>query len=287
VRTSALAALSLILVPGAQPPRDRIRFGLVDTMFRDTPVDTVQASIDEFKTILQRETGRPGESLTVKDATALAEQLLRKEVQIGACLGYEFAWVKEKHPELRPLVVAVNQQRYVKALLLVKADGPVKDFAALRGTTLAQARKTKAFCGLFVERRCRQAGSDLKDFFGQVAAAASVEEAIDDVVDGAAQAVLVDSVGLERYQARKPARFAKLRELERSPPFPPTAVFYLAGGVDESTLDRYRKALLKLDQTPKGQQILLEWKLTRFEPVPTDYEPRLQEIRKHYPARGD
>src|SRR5205814_1156416 len=117
--------------------------GLVETMFRDIDDKTVKASIDQFRDIMEKETGHTGESVTIKDCWGVADQLVKGKVQLGAIHGFEFAWVRQKYPELRPLVVAVNQQLYVHSLIMTKAGSSVRDFAGLKGQSIAVPEHTK------------------------------------------------------------------------------------------------------------------------------------------------
>src|SRR5262249_27611286 len=150
--------------------------------------------------------------------------------------------------------------------------------------SLALALHTKPYCRLYIERSSLARGRDWQKYFGTVSRPANLEDALDDVVDGAAECAVVDGVGLGRFKARKPVRFAKLRDVASSQPFPASVVFYRPRAVPADTLDRYRSALLRLPKTPDGKQIMLEWKLTKFENVPDDYDQALRNIAKLYPA---
>jgi ABC-type phosphate/phosphonate transport system substrate-binding protein len=260
-----------------------VRTGIVDTLFRDTPRSLVDSSIEGFKALMEEETGVKTESDTLPDIWVLGEQLENGKVQLGVCNGYEFAWLRQKDTSLRPLVIAVNQQRDVRAHVLVRANTGINDLAALRGKSLAIPLHTKSYCRLFLERECLKAGQDMEHYFSKFTAPANLEDALDDVVDGAVDAAVVDTVGLSRYRHRKPARAAKLKEVAASPTFPPSAVIYRPGGMDQETLASFRKALLRFSQTAPGRQILQEWKLTGLEPVPKNYEAGLDAIAKIYP----
>ena len=263
--------------------KEEVRIGLVESMFRDIPEKSVKASIDQFREIMEKETGHTGESVTIKDYTGVADQVMKNQVQLGALHGFEFAWVRKKYPDLRPLAVAVNQQRYVNSHLLALAKEPVADLSGLKGQTLAIPEQTKAYNLLFLERQCRKAGADIEKYFGKTVKPKNVEIGLDDLVDGLVGVALVDSVGLERFRARKPARAARLKEVLKSPPFPPTAVVFQQGKLEEETLASFRKALVELNRGATGQEILTTWKLTGFEPVPNDYDRRLDEIAAEFP----
>jgi ABC-type phosphate/phosphonate transport system substrate-binding protein len=276
------AAMFAVLLLGAVSYSDPkvIRTGILDSLFQDIPRQTIRSTTEGFKTLMQEETGDQCVSLTFDDLWALGDQLTKDELQFGVCNGFEFAWLHQKYPSLQPLVIAVNQILDVRAHLLGAAP---TDFAALRGKSLAIPERTKAYCRLFLERDCQKAGMDPDHYFGSIAHPSNLEDALDDAVDKKVQAVLVDSVGLLRYQARKPARARQLKEIAISPVFPPSVVIYQPGSLDSATLRRFRQALLRLDRTTRGQVILREWKLTQLQPVPDSYTKRLEEIAKIYP----
>jgi ABC-type phosphate/phosphonate transport system substrate-binding protein len=266
-----------------QEKRQYVRIGLVESMFRDIDERTVKASIDQFRDIMERETGHTGESVTIKDYSGVADQLVKDKIQLGAVHGFEFAWLRQKYPDLRALVVAVNQQVYTRSLILTRAGVSVRDFASLKGQSIAVPERTTASCQLFLERICLKSGAETNRYFAKTTKPVSVEDALDDLVDGVVEAALVDSVGFGGYQGRKPARAARLREVERSPPFPPTAVLYRPGVLEEETLARFRKALVELNRRADGREVLTTWKLTAYKLVPADYGRHLEEIAAAYP----
>jgi len=279
---SIAAALSLSQYVRADSPTT-MRLGVIRSIFQDTDDNTVRASIKRFKELMERETEIAADSTTIPDIWTMAADLMKGKLQLGVACGHEFAWCRQKHPTLEPLVIAVNQDRYVRAHLLVNTKSSARDFADLAGKSLALALHTKPYCRLYLERACLARGQDWQKYFGTVSRPANLEDALDDVVDGAADCAVADGVGLGRFKVRKPVRFAKLRDIASSEPFPASVVFYRPRAVPADTLDRYRDALLRLSGTPDGKQIMLEWKLTKFENVPDDYDQALRNIAKLYP----
>jgi ABC-type phosphate/phosphonate transport system substrate-binding protein len=279
---SLAAVLSLSQYLRADSPRT-MRIGVTRSIFQDTDDNTVQASIKRFKEVMERETEIASDSTTVPDIWTMAADLMQQKLQLGVACGHEFAWCREKYPTLEPLVIAVNQDRYVRVHILANTKSSARDFADLAGKSLALALHTKPYCRLYIERVCLARGRDWEKYFGTVSRTANLEDALDDVVDGDADCALVDGVGLGRFKIRKPVRFAKLRDVASSEPFPSSLAFYRPRAVPADTLDRYRDALLRLPQTPDGKQIMLEWRLTGFENVPDDYNQALRNIAKLYP----
>ena len=122
--------------------------------------------------------------------------------------------------------------------------------------------------------------------FAHLAAPATIEDALDDLVDGIVQAAVVDNVGLASYARRKPGRFAKLKVLLTSEPFPDTVVAYRDRCVDEATLQRLQQGLTQAHKSPVGRNMLALWNITSFEAKPADFESLLASSAKAYPTPG-
>jgi ABC-type phosphate/phosphonate transport system substrate-binding protein len=214
---------------------------------------------------------------------ALGEKMAAGELHLAFFQGYEFAWAQEKYPDLRPLSVAVNGDRYPVALLLTRSDNRARDFTGLRGQSLSLPITSHRFLRLFVERQCHASGMKTEEYFSRITEPDNFEDAIDDVVDGIVNATVVDGVALEAYRRRKPGRFKKLKELSRSQPFPPAVVAYYGSVLDQATLRRFRAGLLGAARKEKGQMLLTLSRLTAFESVPADFGSALTRTRKAYP----
>jgi ABC-type phosphate/phosphonate transport system substrate-binding protein len=121
-------------------------------------------------------------------------------------------------------------------------------------------------------------------FFASVVRHNNVEDALDDVVRGVVEAVIVDGLSLECYNVVKPGCMDRLRTVEKSAQFPAAVVAYREGTLDRDTLNRFRKGMLDASKNPKSRGLMTLWKLTSFEPVPADYPQVLNNIRQVYPA---
>jgi ABC-type phosphate/phosphonate transport system substrate-binding protein len=281
------AAGVLLGTASSRAASQTVRIGIVQSIFRDTEEKNVRASIKRFRRQMERETGVAGDSMTIGDIWLLAERLEAEKLELGVAFGFEFAWARKKYGDLKPMVIAVNQDRYIPAHIIGRAGSGMKDFDALKAKSLAVPAHTKEYCRLYAERECQARGRSMSTFFGKLARPDNLEDALDDVVDGVVDAALVDAVGLHRYELRKPVRFAKLADVARSAPFPASAVFYHPGGMEPRTVDRFRRALLRLPGTADGQQTMLEWRITGFEEVPDDYNQALDNIASVYPPPRD
>jgi ABC-type phosphate/phosphonate transport system substrate-binding protein len=264
--------------------RAAIQIGMVSSLFRDMPEALVSTMMQPFGALMESQTGLPGKIVPGGDAVQLGRALAEDRVQLAVFHGIEYGWARQQFPSLRALMIAVNQQAHLRAVVVVRDGAGADEFVDLRGRALALPRRTREHCHLFLERRCQALGDPPKDFFGKVTAPATAEEAMDDVVDGAVEAAVVDGIALDSYRRRKPARFARLKAIQRSEAFPAAVVAYHPGVLDEATLRRFREGMLNANKTALGRQMMTLWKLTAFEPVPADYEQTMANILKMYPT---
>jgi ABC-type phosphate/phosphonate transport system substrate-binding protein len=273
--------------PAAENEANRpgtVRIGMVSSLFRDTPEPLVQSMMQPFGVLMESQTGLTGKLMAAGGAARLGKLLAEDQVQLGVFHGFEFGWARQKYPDLRPLMIAVNQEHHLHALILVRADASAQTLADLKGRSLAVPLHTRGHCHLYLEHCCQLAGLEPEKFFAKITAPANVEDALDDLVDNLVQAALVDGTALDCYHRRKPVRFAKLRTLQRSETFPAAVVAYHPGSLDDATLRRFREGMLNANKGVLGRQFLTLWKLTGFEPIPDDYEQTLANILKAYPA---
>lgn len=280
--------LTLVAVPcvlADAPKNKNLRIGLMDTLFRDIDEGSIKSSVDQFQSMMEKETGLKGSSAHVKDWQQLAKDVADGKYDIGVFHGYELAWARDKNPKLKALAIAVNQKDEPKAILIVRNDSKSTGLGDLKGLNLAMPTQSKGHCWLFLDRACDKLGNEPAKYFGKIAASETTEDALDDVVDGNVDAALVDEVGLERFRSRKPKRFEKLKELEKSAAFPSPAIVYQEGNLDEGTRRKIFDALMNAPKNPEGKQMLTVWRLSSFERVPKGYDRTVDDILKLYPAK--
>lgn len=265
------------------PARKPVRIGTISTLFRDVPDAIARAVTQPFAQFLEAQTGCVGEVVTIATADELGRQLSENQVQLAVFHGFEFAWAKQKYPELQPLVIAINQQRNLHACLVVRQDCAVSGFGDLHSKSLALPRGSREHSRLFLHRGCQACGRETVSHLARMTTPASIEEALEDVVDGSVQATVVDGVALDCYKRLKPGRYARLRVVQESEIFPAAVIAYRPGSLDAATVKRCRDGLLAAHQQPLGRQLMLMMRLTAFEPVPADYDKTVANIARVYP----
>jgi ABC-type phosphate/phosphonate transport system substrate-binding protein len=238
---------------------------------------------ETLKKFIKDETGFDNEIIPQKDWQELGAKLRSKELNLGVFQGYEFAWAREKHPDLRPLAIAVNIHPYRTAYVVVREDNKAKDYGGLEGQSFALPKVNQGHLRLFVEQETKARGKTPETFFSKITTPENFEDPLDDVVDGMIQAAIVDRVGLEAFKRRKPGRFKRLKEVAHSQTFPPPVVAYIDAALDKDTLQRFQEGLLNAHRKEKGRSLLTFFKLTGFDKAPDDFDRVLTEIRKAYP----
>ncbi len=264
-----------------------VKIGLIASLFREVPESTATAMLGPFGALMEAQTGVRGEVAIGGDAMGLGQSLADNHIQLAVFHGVEFAWAKTRHPELKPLVVAVNQAAFLHAVVCVRGDSKATALNDMQNKTIAIPRESRDHCYLFVERRCPEYKRGPRGYFSKITTPANAEEALDDVVDGVVQGTVIDGVSLESYRRRKPGRFTHIKAVETSETFPTGVIAYRPGNLDEATLKKFRDGLMNANHTILGKQLLTIWKLTAFEPVPADYEQVLTQIVKAYPPPGE
>src|SRR5262249_47067695 len=224
-----------------------------------------------------------GERSDKKAAGGRGGQVHDDQIQLGVFQGVEFAGARLKHPELQPLLIAVNREPFLRACLVVRRDSKAESYADLKGKTVAVHHRSREHCVLYLERRCVEPGSTPEEFFAELTKPRDSTDALDDVFGGTAQAALLDAVDLVAYQKEGPARAAKLKILQQSEPFPCAVVAYRKGALDQADLERFRDGMLASKSNRQGQELLNLCRITSFEAVPDNYDQMLQDVAQAYP----
>lgn len=267
--------------PSSEPRPGPYRVGLTRTMFGRVREDVFRLLASPFQRLLRDQAGMAGELCLVADAEALAGQLESGTAHLGVFGGFEFAWARDRFPDLCPLALAVGREPRPTAVVVVNKDGPIRSLEDLRDKPAVLPRDGKEWCRLFAERRCP------RPVPGTTAAGpaepANGTDALDQVIVGKIPATVVDGGTLKVFADLNPHRAEWLRELCTSPPFPPTVIAYRKGGLDEEAVQGLRRALTGAKQSQQYKDLVRLWRMRGFEPVPADYDEQLARCLKDFP----
>jgi ABC-type phosphate/phosphonate transport system substrate-binding protein len=287
VRVSAWTAMTLLVVavglsrPAAARPPATIRLGVLSGMFRDVPPPLIHAAATPIRELFKKQTGLDGEVEVVEDHEALAAQMQAGKLHVGVFHGFEWAWVKDRHPDLVPMAITIPPRR-PQAVIVVNAKSAAQAPCDLKGACVAVPLATKAHCHLFLERLAETlpagtCGANRMPDVGPV-------EAMDLVVDGKAPAALLDVAALTAYQNNWTGKGAQLRTLAQSDPFPPTVIVYRKDAIGSDVAAKIQSGLVRTKDNSQGKAFLMLWKLKGFENVPAGYDAELRAVAARYPA---
>jgi ABC-type phosphate/phosphonate transport system substrate-binding protein len=285
---AVVPALCLLLASSALDAQSgsaiaRLRIGSSNTLSGGMSAAQEQSALKTLQAFIKEETGLDNDIAHQEDWRQLADKLAAGDLHLGVFQGYEFAWAQDKHAKLKPLALAVNVYRYPVGFIVVNKSNPAKDFAGLKGNALAIPPMTPRVMQRFIDRECQALGEKTETFFAKVTTNDSIEDALDDVVDGMKQAAAVDLAALEAFKRSKPGRYKKLQTVAQTQPFPPPVIAYYGSVLDEAARNRFQKGLLDAKRKEKGETMLTLFRLTGFEGVPEDFDKILAETRKLYP----
>jgi ABC-type phosphate/phosphonate transport system substrate-binding protein len=279
-----LAVMTLMsLMPVDPPAVGVLRIGLTQSMLPPEEEKKFDVMATNFKEVILAQTGLKGDPVAATSAENLRQQLAEGMIQLGAFQGFEFAWLKHKHPDLEALLLASPTADALYEVIVVAKDSPAKTMADCRGMKLALAKSAREDTRHFLAHRCLQLGSNMKEMFPEPNSTKSAEEALDNVVDGVAKVAAVDRNVWKMLERRKPGRAAKLQVIETSEPFVPPVLAYCKGKLDAAVVQKLRDGMTTAHTTPKGNHFMSQLKIVKFEAVPADFDKRLAESMKAYP----
>lgn len=277
----ALAGLGLQTSARAGDVPQGVHIQVVQGLFRDVPPGMVKIIGRPLKDLITKRTGLTGDIDTAPDAITLADRLKAGKCQLGVFHGYEFAWARERNPDLVPLVVTVPPVGKPQACVVVRKDSKATCLGDLKNEAVTVPLRTKGHCFAYLER-ARTGFAD-----GTAApknAALTAEGALDAVVSGESPAALLDVSLLAGYRKIQPGASQNLRILCESEEFPQNVIAYSKGAISEETAAQLREVLTTAHTTPAGKPLMALWAITNFDAVPADYSKQLDKIAKDYPS---
>jgi len=275
-----IALVALAPAKAAETEVD-VKIGMYQTMFRDVTPQMVAAIAKPLKGIIEKTVGITGDAELVPDSATLAQKLSEKKVQIGVFHGYEFAWLKENHPNLEPLMVAIPNCGKLEAVVVVNSSNKADKVTDLKGQSVAVPKAIKAHCLLFLEDLKRGQASDVARLSekGQ-----SVQQILDDVSAGNTDAALLDAGSYSAYVKNSPGNASVLKTIAKSESFPFAVLAVHKDGMNASLREKITNGLGSAHTTAYGQPLMMLWGLKNFGEVPPDYNDQLATIIKLYPA---
>ena len=260
-----------------------VRIGVSESLGRTHP-QLMMTLMPPFCSMARSCTGLESRVRDGGDAFRLATRLSRGEFDLGIFQGIEFAWMHEKHPELVPLMTVLNGRPALRACLVVPVSRQTTALSDISAISVAIPLQSLDHVYEFLSKLYREQGRSPVSLLSHIVEPANAEEALDEVLEDTVAAAVVDELSVDCYRRRKPGRFQRLRIVQRSACFPATVIAYRAGGLSEETLRTFRVGMCGADRAASNRDLLTCLHISAFAAVPADYQQRLEEIVKVYPA---
>src|SRR5262249_8864344 len=128
-----------------------ITVGVSGKFFLNVPASLTQTLTMPLKRLVENQTGFGNEVVVGADHEELGRLLEEQKVKLAVMHGFEYAWLRSKYSDLKPLMVAVGEPKKLKAFLITSAESPDKGLADLAGKTLVMPSLSKQHCLMFLE----------------------------------------------------------------------------------------------------------------------------------------
>ena len=164
VRAALVAAA--FTVASAQVVAQPVSIAAAPSLTADMSKGQAKFVDDEFPAMFREFTGLDAR-LSKRDSLAtVGRNLTAGTDQFAILQGAEYGWLKAKHPEIQPLLIAIYHNVRPRALLLAKKDDPAKSFADLKGKSVGILKAGKAPHVYSVRPEAKR-GSDLRQVLRQ------------------------------------------------------------------------------------------------------------------------
>ncbi len=201
-------------------------------------------------------------------------------VHLGAVWGIEYGWLREKYPELKPLVICYHGSiGFSMHVMAREKDGKAiaKNLRDLKGKRLVVSKKGSLMNQIFLETEVRKVlkpDETVVKFFSSVNACNSLQDAIEQVRDDHADCLVVDIASYHKLMAGKGN--VGLAKVTTSSAFPLQVIVGRPDNLRKLSRGLWTKAqsqILKSQHTSDGQMCVGFWGFDRFV-GPSDFEAK-------------
>ncbi|QVL33035.1 PhnD/SsuA/transferrin family substrate-binding protein [Telmatocola sphagniphila] len=270
------------IVPASLKKND-VRIAFPESIFRNVPSSLLKFTSTPFNKIVYDTTGMNSLVTHDRDWASVAEKLEKGDYEVAVFLGHEFAWAKEKYPDFEPMVCSAPLHKTQQAFFIVKYDNEAKSIADLKDSKIALPHGFVDHSLLYFQSQVRKClGDDCK--LNGVYCPETIEDALNDVINGKASMALTDSASWEYFQNNQPGRASNLKVMCSSEVFPAACIAYRKGKLNPNTVDQMTNGLIGASKNANALALLRMIKLQGFEPISKTYNDELKKIAQLYPS---
>jgi ABC-type phosphate/phosphonate transport system substrate-binding protein len=268
----------------APPGEDVINIGYSSAVFAGvSKADALAAMKVWLNAVAQRRgIGSPINTTVYEDTETMAKALEAKKIDILVVLSGEYLRLKTGHdmtPTFLPVHSGLVQD---KSLLLVRRDSGVTDIGQLKGKNIMIQKGCGVGLGevwlnsLLLERGYPQA----TDFFAEAVTSGKTSATVLRVFFGQSDAALISSMDFQALVELNPQLGQQLVALEVSQAFVPSVI--CVRDDYEVHRDSLLRGMEELHLEPKGQQVLMLFKVDKLVHFEDQYFDTARDILRNY-----
>ena len=270
--------------PSKDPPKPKLRLLFSNSLFRTVNRDDVLAAFKVWTQTVLKNRGLPLEpEIDSYDRLDEAEQRI-KEAAADLVIFNSMEYLQTTQANrLDAVFVAEHHQKTVfdDYLLVSRGDQRPAGLAALRGKSVMFFQYGADLGRLWMEVLLGEAGlGSIGAFFGANSDAAKPGSVVLPVFFGKFDACVVNRSGLEIMQELNPQLARQLRVLTNSSCLP-ESVICLHKSYNEDR-EEVLRGLAELHTEPRGQQLLLIFKIDKLVPFKPEHLDTLRELKARY-----
>ena len=227
---------------------------------------TPKAGYMYYKQLLDyigKKVGKPVKFIDRNTYAEVNNDLKTKNIDVAFVCGRPYT---DGHDEFGlELLVApqVNGKTVYHSYIIVRKDGPIKNFKGLQGKTFAFADPMSNTGKLVPTYMLVKMGETPDSFFKRYIYTSAHDRSVEAVASGIVDGAAVDSLIYDYLAHNTPEITSKTKIIEKSPPYgiPPVVV---RRGLDPKLKERIRAILLDAHNDPEGQKILRGMIIDKF-----------------------
>jgi phosphonate transport system substrate-binding protein len=258
--------------------QEEITIGLVPEMNVFAQVQRFQPLADHLSQL----TGITIKLSILNRYSSVVEELRQQRID-AAFLGSFTAALAIEQLGVTPVARPVNLDNTstYHGIILARKDSNIKNVANMRGKTIAFVERSTTAGYVFPLAWLKERGIEhYQEFFGGYFFAGSHDAAIDAVMNKKADVGAAKNTIYEYYLAKSPGAATELTIIARSKPVPSNGLC-VSRTVNKATIAKLQSALISLDKTARGRNVLKKMRALKFvETRADDYAPVFNLIKE-------
>lgn len=249
--------------------------------FAIAPIQSTEKTAEYYRALpgyLALKLNQPVRIVQRKTYGEINELLRSGMVQVAiVCTGTYLRALADNIPVEAIAVPVYPEGPVYHSLVVVRSDSGIESFKDLEGRPFAFTDPL-SFSGYYYPvYLLREANRKPQSFFSRIIFTYSHDASMNALVDGIVDGTTINNIVYDLQTSQDPSLRQKLKIIHQSPPFGVTPVVVPAS-IDPEIRKRLIQALLEMDNSPEGSQILASLNIARFESPPPDLYHGASEI---------